>query len=132
MELRGTATLAAILVPHHDPGARGVPGGRALRLARAVDRQVDRRRTAAGAGVPAGATALPLALDRRGDQSGLDALLLPAAVALRRAARDRVLPSDRHRSRRALRRGHRTRERPPTKRRPLAAAAHPPREDALR
>ena len=52
-------------------------------------------------GVPPRAAAVPVADHRRGDQPDLDAVLLPAAVALRRAAWARVLP--RRRARRPTR-----------------------------
>ena len=72
-------------------------------------RSRDRGRPRSRRGVPPRATAVPVADHRRGGQPDLAAVLVPTAVALRRAARARVLPCHRRAARPAVRRGHRPR-----------------------
>ena len=87
LELRGRARLRALVVQHHD-----------LRPGRTAGvREGERRhgrgdgRAGPGTGVPPGASHVPAAVNRRGDQrpkgqSRLDAVRVPDHVALRRAA----------------------------------------------
>src|SRR5580658_9518969 len=89
MELRGRERIGALLVRHDADGAR-----RAARI-RAGNWRI--RRGAGGAAQRGGVSARPEPVPpqehRRGRQSGVSRLRLPLLLALRRAARARLLPA---------------------------------------
>ena len=95
LELRGRERVGALLVRHDDQRAR-----RAARV-RARDRRVRRgaRGPAQRRGVPARAQPVPPQEHRRGRRSGVSRLRVPVLLALRRAARARLLPPRRARTR---------------------------------
>ena len=96
LELR-SAEERALVVPHHHLRAGGAARVRACRRVRAGDRggQTARR------GVPARARPLPAALDRRGRESGVPDVRVPAPLPLRRPPCARLLQSRRCPARRA-------------------------------
>src|ERR1700735_3558560 len=89
MELRGREWLRALLVRHDAHRAR-----RAARI-RARDRRVrgGDRGAARRGGVSAGARPVPPPEHRRDREFGVSRLRLPLLLALRRAARARLLPA---------------------------------------
>src|SRR5690606_11147083 len=89
------------------------------------------RGAAAGAGVPARAAHVPSPVHRRGRGRGVHALLLPAAVALRRAAGPRLPQARRRGPRPAPGGGGRAGQVEARARRALAAREHAPGPGAL-
>ena len=128
LELRGRERLGALVVRHHDQRAR-----RAARV-RAGDRRVGGgdERPARRRGVPARAQPVPPQEHRRGRRPGVPRVRLPVLLALRRAARPRLLPPGRRRPRPSDGGGGRGRAVEAAARRPLAARPHPPRSRPLR